>query len=90
MNLPTFKLLIVEDFLADTELYQRALLEDTNYLYQPIVVESVAAGLELCRTQQIDAILLDYLLPDGDGLEFLEALSVQCHDRMPPVGAVRK
>jgi CheY-like chemotaxis protein len=85
MNLPTFKLLIVEDFLADTELYQRALLEDTNYLYQPIVVESVAAGLELCRTQQIDAILLDYLLPDGDGLEFLEALSVQCHDRMPPV-----
>ena len=84
MNLPTFKLLIVEDFLADRELYQRALLADTDYLYQPIVAESIAEGLELCRTQQIDGILLDYLLPDGDGLEFLETLLIQNNGLLPP------
>jgi CheY-like chemotaxis protein len=85
MNLPTFKLLIVEDFLADIERYQRALLKDTNYLDRPILAESIAEGLELCRTQQIDGILIDYLLPDGDGLEFLETLLIQNKGLMPPI-----
>jgi len=31
-------------------------------------------GLELCRLVKPDAILLDFLLPDIDGLEFLDEL----------------
>jgi PAS domain S-box-containing protein len=75
MTTPTYTLLIVEDFPADRDLYRRALLDDSSCNYRSIEVESAAEGLEVCRTQQIDVILLDYGLPDADGLEFLTALS---------------
>jgi PAS domain S-box-containing protein len=93
MNTTTFTILIVEDFQADRELYHRSLLQDANYSYQILAAETVAEGLALCQTRfsrgeatpTIDAILLDYALPDGDGLEFLEALSVQSNGSIPPV-----
>lgn len=78
-------LLIVEDFAPDRELYRRALLSDTGFCYQLLEAESVAAGLELCQTQVVDAILLDYSLPDADGLTFLEALHHQSDGDSPPV-----
>jgi PAS domain S-box-containing protein len=76
---------MVEDLEADRELYRRSLDQESGCLYKLLEAESVAAGLALCRAQSIDAILLDYLLPDGDGLDFLTALSIQSHGRMPPV-----
>lgn len=36
-------------------------------------------------TNQIDAIVLDYSLPDGNGLEFLAKLQAQSHGNIPPV-----
>jgi PAS domain S-box-containing protein len=84
-KMPTFTLLIVEDFQADRELYRRYLSNNSGYDYNLLEADSVAEGLALCRSQSIDAILLDYLLPDGDGLEFLQALSGQSNSRMPPV-----
>jgi signal transduction histidine kinase len=47
--------------------------------------ESVAEGLELCRSQKIDAILLGYLLPDADGLEFLATFLARSSDPPPVV-----
>jgi DNA-binding response OmpR family regulator len=85
MSFPTFTVLMVEDFAADRELYRRSLDQDSNCLYELLEAESVAGGLELCQTRSIDAILLDYLLPDGDGLDFLAELSMQSNGRMPPV-----
>lgn len=85
MNLPTFTVLMVEDFAADLDLYRRSLCQDSTCLYELLEAESVAAGLALCRERAIDAILLDYLLPDGDGLEFLLALAKQSNGQMPPV-----
>jgi PAS domain S-box-containing protein len=78
-------ILIVDDFAADRELYRRYLLADSRSTYHPIEAESVAEGLELCANQQIDAVLLDYMLPDGDGLEFLAALAQRHRDNPPPV-----
>jgi PAS domain S-box-containing protein len=75
MTTSTSTLLIIEDFSADRELYRRALLADPNITYHLLEVESVAEGLELCQTKKIDAVLLDYLLPDADGLEFLGQLA---------------
>jgi PAS domain S-box-containing protein len=83
MSTSTSTLLIIEDFPADRELYRRALLADPNITYQLLEAESVAEGLELCQSQKIDAVLLDYMLPDGDGLEFLGELADR-HDLDPP------
>ncbi len=60
---------------------------DAGYcVYDVLEAESVAGGLELCRsTSVIDAILLDYRLPDGDGLAFLTALDAQSNGSSPPV-----
>jgi PAS domain S-box-containing protein len=85
MSFPNFTVLMVEDFEADRELYRRSLDQESACLYELLEAESVAAGLELCRTRSIDAILLDYMLPDGDGLDFLAELSVQSNGTMPPV-----
>jgi CheY-like chemotaxis protein len=85
MTLSTFTLLIVEDLPANRELYRHCLLTDPNCDYQVLEAESVAAGLELCRTRSIDGILLDYALPDGDGLEFLETLAIQSNNHSPSV-----
>jgi PAS domain S-box-containing protein len=84
-KMPTFTLLIVEDFQADRELYRRYLSNNSGYDYNLLEAESVAEGLELCQSQSIDAILLDYQLPDGDGLEFIQALSGQSNGNSPPV-----
>jgi PAS domain S-box-containing protein len=81
----TYTLLIVEDAPIDRELYRRCLLKDPNCDYDLLEAESVEAGLEFCRTQSIDAILLDFQLPDGDGLEFLTGLAAQCDGKLPPV-----
>ena len=85
MPIPTFTLLIVEDFAPDRELYQRALIQDSSCVYQLLEAESIEAGLALCRSNIIDAILLDYALPDGDGLAFLAELDTQSNGNSPPV-----
>jgi PAS domain S-box-containing protein len=101
MTHPTYTLLIVEDAPVDRELYQRFLCKDPNCDYELLEAESVEQGLELCRTRcargeatwaerslstpTIDAILLDFQLPDGDGLEFLAALAAQSGGKLPPV-----
>jgi PAS domain S-box-containing protein len=81
----TYTLLIVEDAPTDRELYRRLLLKDPNCDYDLLEAESVGDGLEICQTKSIDAILLDYQLPDGDGLEFLAALAAQTDGKLPPV-----
>ncbi len=85
MNLPTFTLLIVEDVMESRELYRNCLLTDGSCDYDLLEAASVAEGLEFCQTRSIDAILLDYLLPDGDGLKFLKTLAEQNNRINPPV-----
>jgi PAS domain S-box-containing protein len=85
MSTSSYTLLIIEDLPANRELYRHCLLTDPACDYQVLEAESVAAGLELCRTRSIDAILLDYALPDGDGLEFLETLAIQSSNIIPSV-----
>jgi PAS domain S-box-containing protein len=93
LAIQSYTLLIVEDARIDRELYQRWLLKDPNCDYELLAAESVVEGLELFRTRSsrgeatptIDAILLDYQLPDGDGLEFLIELAAQSDGKVPPV-----
>jgi PAS domain S-box-containing protein len=85
MKTSTYTLLIVEDFPADRELYCRALRAETAYDYRLLEAESVAEGLSLCNSIDFDAVLLDYSLPDADGLEFLTELTVASDGNRPPV-----
>jgi len=85
MTSRTPTLLLIDDFLPDLELYRRYLLADSKHAYHLLEASTASAGLELCRTQIVDAILLDYSLPDFDGLSFLEALHSQSNGNSPPV-----
>jgi PAS domain S-box-containing protein len=84
MSTSPYTILIVEDFAADRELYRRSLLTDPNYTYRLLEAESLAQGRELSQCHQFDAVLLDYSLPDGDGLELLGELSAR-YPNPPPV-----
>lgn len=78
-------ILIVDDSPEDHEMYRRYLLQDSDYNYKILVAESGAAALRLCQRHHLDGILLDFLLPDMDGLEFLELFVNKRNPNNPPV-----
>jgi signal transduction histidine kinase/DNA-binding response OmpR family regulator len=81
-------ILIVDDCLEDRETYRRYLLRDVNFEYTVLEAELGAEGLILWQQHQPDGMLLDYLLPDIDGLEFLTQLQVQKQSKYLPVVVV--
>ena len=70
-------ILIIDDCLEDRETYRRYLLQDSKFSYRILEEEYGENGLELCRLIKPDVILLDFLLPDIDGLKFLNELKTQ-------------
>ena len=72
-----YTILIVDDSAVDREIYRRYLNKELTTSYKVIEAESGEEGLEQLETNQPDLILLDYLLPDLDGLEFIEELKEQ-------------
>jgi PAS domain S-box-containing protein len=77
--------LIVDDSLEDTEMYRRYLLRDCEYKYTIETAKLGQEGLMLWQQQQPDVVLLDYRLPDLDGLEFLVALQNKAQQLTLPV-----
>jgi signal transduction histidine kinase/DNA-binding NarL/FixJ family response regulator len=70
-------ILIVEDDRVCRQLLCRALHQDTRYTYTILETATGRDGLQQYQIDRPDAILLDYLLPDMNGLEFLQALQQQ-------------
>ncbi|MCY7368331.1 MAG: response regulator [Chamaesiphon sp.] len=70
-------ILIVEDSLSYRKLLRDYLSQDNRYIYIILETATGAEGLKQYRIAKPDAILLDYLLPDMNGLEFLHALQQQ-------------
>lgn len=80
------KILIIDDCPEDREVYRRYLLQDQQYTYKIWEEEYGENGLQLCRIIEPDAILLDYMLPDLDGIDFLKELKIQSgRDNLPVV-----
>lgn len=77
--------LVVDDFCPDRETYQRYLLTDSDYAYTVLEAQSGKKGLALCQKHKIDAILLDFYLPDIDALEFIQELKFQKNSCFPPI-----
>src|SRR6516164_1249525 len=72
------KVLIVEDDRIDREIYRRCLQESRTAKFEFAVADSAAEGMGLVRTWRPDCMLLDYDLPDMNGLEALAGLGREC------------
>jgi PAS domain S-box-containing protein len=66
--------LLVDDCQEDRITYHRYLLQDRHHSYQILEAKTGQEALLLCQQQSPDVILLDYRLPDLDGVEFLNKL----------------
>lgn len=65
---------IIDNCPEDREVYQRYLLGDRRYNYKIFQAENGVKGLALCAKIKPDAILIDFQLPDINGLEFINQL----------------
>jgi carbon storage regulator CsrA len=78
------RILIVDDCPEDRQLVRRC-LAPARPQFEFAETDLGAQGLQLCREQPPDCVLLDYQLPDLDGLEFLHALRCNHAGRAIPV-----
>ncbi len=67
--------LIVDDSPEDRMAVRRALTRNVGSSYRFIEESTGAEALALCRSAGLDCLVLDYSLPDVDGLEFLDKLT---------------
>ena len=66
------RILIVDDSVEDAKTYQFYLSRSQSLTCEFDERRTIEDGLRACREFRPHCILLDYLLPDGDGLDFLE------------------
>ena len=79
------EILIIDDTESDRLSYLRYLQSDPEQRYSITEAETLEDGLELWRSQQPDIVLLDINLPDGNGLEFLEAIRTGASSQKLPI-----
>ncbi len=66
--------LIIDDNEEDRFTFKRYLSKQNEQNYQILEASSGKEGLEILKTVQVDGVLLDFRLPDVDGIEFLKQL----------------
>jgi CheY-like chemotaxis protein len=66
-----YKVLVVDD-----ELFMRTLVGDwvTSWGHEPTLVSNGAEAVELVEKNKFDIIVLDYVMPDMDGLKTLKLI----------------
>ncbi len=69
------RILIVDDSPEDRDLYRRVLRKDREWRYELSEAGSAEEGLRKCQSERPDCVLLDYRLPDSDGLSLLRRIS---------------
>jgi len=78
------RVLIVDDTPEDRQLLRR-LLAEVGQAYSLCEAETGGAGLERCRREGPDCVLLDFRLPDQDGLDFIDRLRESGETAWTPV-----
>ncbi len=79
------KVLVIDDNPADRDLYKQYLIDDYKQGYEFSELGLGEDGIKVCETDDFDCILLDYNLPDLDGVEFLNLMDKQTKTRIPVI-----
>jgi two-component system chemotaxis response regulator CheY len=74
--------LVVDDSRVIRKVARR-ILEDIGYRVQE--AEDGQEALEWCRDSMPDAIFVDWMMPNLDGIGFIKALKREAAGNMPPV-----
>lgn len=75
-------ILIVEDDIVDRIACRRALTQHIGHHFKLSEADTAQAGLDLMKSEEFDFILLDYHLPDLNGIDFLHELRRE-HGHVP-------
>lgn len=78
------RILVVDDSEADRATYERYLTRSSIVDCDLALSDCGEAGLAMCQQYQPDVVLLDYRLPDINGIEFLQTLA-ETRQTMPAV-----
>jgi PAS domain S-box-containing protein len=68
------KILIIDDDPVDREIYKRCLQQSQSWGFAFAEAGRAAIGIQMSKSWQPDCILLDFNLPDADGIETLAKL----------------
>ncbi len=85
MKAGPIKILLIDDSSEDREVFSRYLRQHSEQEFKIIETESGEEGLELCKREQPNCVLIDYQIPDLDGLEFIQSLGNDEEQRYLPV-----
>ncbi len=85
INKHELRILIVDGNSVDRATYRRLISRCPDHQYTFLEADSGEQGLELCRLHNPDCVLLDYDLPDRDGLRLLEELAFPVDNAPLPV-----
>ena len=80
------KVLVIDDSPEDREMVRRYLTRGLEIPYEVLEADTGEEGLAIFRSSQPDTVVLDFHLPDMNGLEFLGSLVYEVgSDRIPVV-----
>ncbi len=85
MTKPQRTILLVDDSSEDRAIIKHFLLRDPAYDFHVMEEESGELGLTACLQLRPECLLLDYNLPDLDGLQFLTRLAEHAGEQAPAV-----
>jgi putative two-component system response regulator len=78
------RIVIVDDNPVNLKLME-SLVKRANTDYQPLTFQSSAAGLAWCLSNLTDLLIVDYMMPAPDGLEFIRRFRAQPENTDIPV-----
>ena len=80
----SYTVLLIEDSAIDRQVYQRFLSKNSHFQLQVVEFDNGQEALQWCQNHVPDILLVDYFLPDMNGLEFLDTLRQQPNQQWIP------